>query len=111
MHTDSVFGVRVFQGTAVSALLLLCAAPVCTADPGGWVTNRGPIACKWMDMHPNLYGAMSTMRTMEDEGVPNQEIPATLASVIGTYCPQHRDLYEKARDYLTHMGNPGHPGI
>ncbi|HEU0190004.1 MAG TPA: hypothetical protein VFR17_01855 [Mycobacterium sp.] len=87
----------------LTALLVLCTAPA-SADPQDWIAARGPIACKWMDMHPDLYGSLSTMRTMEDEGVAEDEIPHTLGSVIATFCPNHADLYTKTRQYLTHGG-------
>jgi len=100
----------VFKGFLLTAVLLCCAASPAAAQ-NDWVTARGEIACQWMDMHPNLYGALSTMKTMDDEGVPRQEIPADLATVISTYCPRHADLYEKVKDYLTHMGNPAVVGL
>lgn len=95
---------------ALVALLLLGTAPSGAAQ-NDWVAARGRIACTWMDMHPNLYGALSTMRTMQDEGVSGQEIPGVLAAVISTYCPRHADLYKEVKDYLTHMGNPGTVGL
>lgn len=92
--------------SVVLAALLLLATPRAAAD-NDWVAARGEIACKWMDMHPNLYGGLSTMRTMEDEGVSRPEVPTVLAKVIATHCPARADVYRQVKDYLTHMGNPG----
>ncbi|HET9875419.1 MAG TPA: hypothetical protein VFQ37_06590 [Mycobacterium sp.] len=99
-----------FKAVLLIALLLFCAAPA-SAQPGDWVTAHGALACKWMDLHPDLYGSLSTMRTMQDDGLPVQEIPGTLAAVISTYCPNHADLFNKTRQYLTHGGGVAIIGV